>query len=288
MVARQGRDPPITANRRHPREQNSRIKSTGPRMVAPGRQSLPTAEPERLRGTTTCRQWRSRAGSSLPLLRRRAQPASGGIVASMSEPVEGEFRRDPPAGWSEAPARAGAAAGAFLSILCRHKKGGRPPGRPGQSPPTEGPENEQQGQCTGPRPAPGRRIVTDCQPGIGGTDQPAGNGEAEPAAASPSAAPSAACGSAGIVASMSEPEGEFRRDPPGSGGARAPARAGAAAGAFYPPFLSPQERWSPAGRDPANHRQPKARHQANDKDQRHWTPACAGATNRGRPPNPMT
>ena len=52
------------------------------------------------------------------------------------------------------------------------------------------------------------------------------------------------------------PQGEFRRDPPVCGGARAPAKPALRQGALlYPSFSSPQERWSPAGADPANHRQ---------------------------------
>ena len=120
--------------------------------------------------------------------------------------------------------------------------------------------------------------------------QPAGNGEAEPAAAFPFCGAERSPRPAGIVASMSEPErasfDATRRARVARGHRREPAlRQGALLC-----LLSCRHKKDgrPPGRDPANHRQPKARHQANDKDQRHWTPACAGATNRGRPPNPMT
>ena len=64
----------------------------------------------------------------------------------------------------------------------------------------------------------------------------------------PSAAPSAAAAGGELSRRCLSPQGEFRRDPPGVGGARAPARAGAAAGAVLVTFSSPQKVTRPPGR----------------------------------------
>ena len=87
---------------------------------------------------------------------------------------------------------------------------------------------------------------------------------------------------AGIVASMSEPAGRvFRRDRR-TRGARELWRAGAAAGAFgdFRRHKKVIARRARPGQSPPT----AALHKPNGKDQRPWTPACAGATNRVRMP----
>ena len=95
------------------------------------------------------------------LLRRRAEPSGGGIVASMSEPVRASFDDPPRRGLLRAPARAGALRNMFFlsTFLVATRKMVARRARPGQSPPTEA--RHQAKRRTGPRPAPGRRIVTD-------------------------------------------------------------------------------------------------------------------------------
>ena len=142
----------------------------------------------------------------------------------------------------------------------------------------------------GPRPAPGRRIVAGCRARIGGTArQPPGNGEAEPAVAFRFCSAECSPRPAGIVASMSEPAGRVSMRPADCGrseGTGESRRCGR--GRFFASFLCRHKKGGrPPGRDPANHRQPKAPQDRSGKDQKHWTPACAGATNHGRLPSPQ-
>ena len=105
---------------------------------------------------------------------------------------------------------------------------------------------------------------------------------------SPSAAPSAARGRRELSRRCLSPPGRVSTRPAGRGwseGTGASRRCGR--GRFFASFLCRHKKGGrPPGRDPANHRQPKARHNKHAKGQRPWTPACAGATNRGRLPSP--
>ena len=144
-------------------------------------------------------------------------------------------------------------------------------------------------KAPGPRPAPGRRIVAGCRARIGGTArQPAGNGEAEPAAAFPFCSAERSPRPAGIVASMSEPvRASFdatRRPWVERGHRREPAlRQGALLCLLS---LSPQERRSPAGARPGQQAPTEGNPRTEQQGSRAWTPACAGATNRLRMPRP--
>ena len=86
----------------------------------------------------------------------------------------------------------------------------------------------------------------------------------------------------------SRPPGRVSTRPAGRGrseGTGASRRCGR--GRFFASFLCRHKKGGrPPGRDPANHRQLKAPQKPNGKGQMHWTPACAGATNRVRMPRP--
>ena len=107
----------------------------------------------------------------------------------------------------------------------------------------------------------------------------AGNGEAEPATASPSAAPRSPRPAGNCRVDVPSPPGRVSTRPAGRGwseGTGASRRCGR--GLFLCDFSRRHKKVidSP-GRDPANHRQPKAL-----KTKRPSVPVCAGATNRVR------
>ena len=64
-----------------------------------------------------------------PLLQRRVQPATGGVSRRCLSPPGRVSTRPAGRGWNEGTGKAGAAAGCFIHLSCRHKKDGRPPGR---------------------------------------------------------------------------------------------------------------------------------------------------------------
>ena len=82
-----GETRPITANRRQPENRTARIS---PDPAFAGRRIVSECR-ARTKGTTARRQWRSRAGSSLPFCSARCSPRPAGIVASMSEPARASF-----------------------------------------------------------------------------------------------------------------------------------------------------------------------------------------------------
>ena len=276
MVAA-GRDRPITAKRRHPENQTARIKSLDPGLRR-GDESCPNAAPE------LATRYDNPPAMAKPS-RQRPSPsaapsaaAAGGLVASMFEPVRASFdatrRTRVERGNRREPAlRQGRFYPPFLSPQERWSPAGA---RPGQSPPAEKatPKREQQGSLA----CASRRIEpAECR-----APKRALAGNRRRAAAFPS------------FLSPNWPAGDCRVDvkPAGRVSTRPaePAvghrlRAGAAQGALSG-GIRHKKGGRPPGRDPANHRQPKAPHRANDKDQRPWTPACAGATNRGRMPCP--
>ena len=101
---------------------------------------------------------------------------------------------------------------------------------------------------------------------------------------SPSAPPSAGRGRRELSRRCLSPQGEFRRDPPDADGAREPAKPAVRQGALlYPPFLSPQERWSPAGARPGQSSSIGGKRQIEQQKTRPLPPAFAGATNQSLP-----
>ena len=221
--------------RARPETERPRTKQQGSRHACPGRMAKPSRQ-------------------QASLLQRRAQPAAGGIVASMSEPARASFDATRRAR-VERGTGAGAAAGRFfIHLSCRHKKDGRPGGR---DPPITA--DRRHPRTGGPRPAPGRRIVSGCRARDNRQRTPPAM--AKPSRQQPSLLQRRAQPAAGgIVASMSGPPGRVSTRPAGRGWARAPAKPALRQGRFYPSFLSPQERWSPAGARPdqsADRRQPE-------------------------------
>ena len=167
----------------------------------------------------------------------------------------------------------------------------RPPARvPCQSPPAEGAPRTKRQESKALDPGL-RRGDESCPNAVPETKalHAAGNGEAEPAVAFPFCSAERSLRPAGIVASMSEPAGRVSMRPADCGrseGTGESRRCGR--GRFFASFLCRHKKGArPPGRDPANHRQPKAPQDRSGKDQKHWTPACAGATNRGRLPSPQ-
>ena len=102
---------------------------------------------------------------------------------------------------------------------------------------------------------------------------------------SPSAAPSAARGRRDLSRRCLSPPGRVSTRPAERGwseGIGASRRCGR--GRFFIHLSCRHKKdGRPPGRDPANHRQPKAPQKPNGKDQKPWTPACAGTTNFRRP-----
>ena len=212
-------------------------------------------------GNARRRQWRSRAGSGLPFCSAERSRGRQELSRRCLSPPGRVSTRSAGRGRSEGTgANRRCGRGRFCLLSLSPQERWSPAGaRPDQSPPTEGnPRTNSRIKGPGPCLRRGDESCPECRAHEAeGTHQP-GNGEAEPAVASPSAAPRRSPRPAGIVASMSEgPPGEFRRDRR-TGWSEGTGKTGAAAGGvFYPPFLSPQERWSPCRARPANHRQPK-------------------------------
>ena len=164
-------------------------------------------------GTTTRRQWRSRAGSGLPFCSAERSPRPAGIVASMSEPAGRVSTRPVGRGRSEGTGKPALRQGAFLWLRLVKKSSRAPADRvrpersernvlehmsiastaqaraakrsrfihkrtflspqerwspAGRDPPITAdrrqPENRTARiKAPGPRPAPGRRIVSGCR-----------------------------------------------------------------------------------------------------------------------------
>ena len=137
-------------------------------------------------GTTRRRQWRSRAGSS-PSAAPSAARGRRELSRRCLSPPGRVSTRPAGRGGARAPARAGAGAGRFIHLLCRHKKYGRSPGRdPANRRRTEGKPRTKNSKDQLPDPV-GAGATNSCPnaaPQNEGRPQPAGNGEAEPAAAS--------------------------------------------------------------------------------------------------------
>ena len=214
-------------------------------------------------------------------------PRPAGIVASMSEPARASFDATRRAWWSEGTGenrRCGR--GVYPPFLSPQERWSPAGARPGQSPPTEGnPRTKQQGSKPGPRPAPGRRMVSGCRARNEGTT-PAGNGEAEPATAFPSAAPSAACVRRELSRRFLRPARasfDATRRAWVERGHRQSRRCGRALSLSI--FLvATRKMVAPGETRPitADRRQPETKQQGSKA----WTPACAGATNRARMPCP--
>ena len=116
--------PAITPPTAAPQDEQQGSKP-GPRP-APGDESCPDTPRPESQWRARRRQWRSRAGGGLPFCSAERSPRPAGNLSRRCGAREGTVRRDPPAVAARHRRGAGAAAGAFL---CRHKKGGRPPGR---------------------------------------------------------------------------------------------------------------------------------------------------------------
>ena len=157
--------------------------------------------------------------------------------------------------------------------------------RPGQSPPTEGNPRTEAARIKGPgpRPAPGRRIVPGCRALNEGTTarrqwrSRAGN-------AFPSAAPSAARDRRELSRRCLSPRASFdaTRRTRVERGHRRSRRCGR--GRFPLSCRHKKDGRPPGETRPitANRRHPRTEQQGS----KHWTPACAGATNRARMPCP--
>ena len=209
----------VPANHRQPKARhgpNGKSQGLDPGLRR-GDESWPAAEPELAARhdnlpamAKPSRQWLSASAAPSAARGRRELSRRCLTAGRVSTRPAGRGR-------SEEPARAGAAAGRFsASFLCRHKKGGRPPGRdPANHRQPKAPQDRSsKDQNTGPRPAPGRRIVAGCRARIGGTArQPPGNGEAEPAVAFRFCSVECSPRPAEIVASMSEPAGRVSTRP---------------------------------------------------------------------------
>ena len=159
-----GRDP---ANKRRPkatREPKSKDQRPWTPAFAGATNRVRMPCPNWRHGTTTCRQWRSRAGNAFPFCSAERSAWPAGIVASMSEPARASFdatRRARVERGHRRSRRCGRGR-FFASFLCRHKKDGRPPGRdPANHRQPKAPKNQTAKiKGPGPRPAPGRRIVS--------------------------------------------------------------------------------------------------------------------------------
>ena len=217
----------------------------------------------------------------------RRVPRSAGIVASMSEPP-GRVSTRPAGRWMRALASRRCGRALYPSSVATRKMVARR-ARP-QSGATEGNlRTKQQGsKPLDPGFAGATNRARNAAPETKATHA-AGNSEAEPAATFP-LLDSAECSPrpAGIVASMFEPSpGRVSTRPAGRGWSERHRRAGAAAGGVFIHLSCRHKKdGRPAGRDPANHRQPKATREPNSKGSKALDPGLRRATNRARMPCP--
>ena len=270
---------PIT-NRRQPQDRSSKDQNLD--RPAPGRRIGPITVPE-----TKAPQPNGNGEAEPAAAFPSAAPVSPrpGIVASMSEPVRASSTR-PAGGWSEGTGASRRCGRALLCLLCRHKKGGRPPGETAnhrRPKATREPNSKDQGP--GPWPAPGDESSGMPCPNWPRHDSPPAM--AKPSRQQPSLLQRPARGRRKLSRRCLEPaRASFdatRQAVGGAGNRREPALR---QGRFlWLDFRRERRRRhkkvAPPGRDPpitANRRHPKieaARIKA-------WTPACAGATNRSR------
>ena len=201
-----GRDPANHRQPKAPQIEAARIKALDPGLRR-GDESLPTALPATKALHEPTGNGEAEPAVVFPFWKRRAARVRRGIVASMSEPVRAVSTRPAGRGWSEGTGASGAAAGAlFGDFSSPPRKSLARRGETRQSPPTEGTHQDRSSkdQGTGPRPAPGRRIVPESCARNEGT---AAERQWRSRAGSSLPFCSAECSPrpAGIVASMFEP-----------------------------------------------------------------------------------
>ena len=152
-----------------PQNQTAKSKALDPGLRRVRRGSLPTAMP-RDGGTTAAGNGEAEP-ADLPLLQRRCSPRPAELSRRCLSPP-GRFRRDPSdAGGARTGESRRCGRGASLVTFSSPQESHSPAGaRPGQSPPTEGTsKTKRQDQNPGPRPAPGRQIVSGGRASSSGT-----------------------------------------------------------------------------------------------------------------------